>query len=222
MLCKLVSLLVLQCVLLMLAVMVQTSQHQHYTGYQGKKKNQPYVCSVLLSLQVWTLPLLFPWMFSREKVKWPCSVVQSSLKTSPQEQPPQDHSTCQYVAQRTCTHHSDLSITVTISPSDWSPLASKLGYFPALSWRKHFVGSIINLTTKLWLVLSGDWTVTWEKNDTIQGLLLTTLGHEKWKVSLYYFDFLTSSPPKKGHEMQPLHDGLMHNSKHELHSGADL
>lgn len=154
MLCKLVSLLVLQHNLLMLAVLVLRGLH---TGYQGKQ-NQPYVCSILLSLQVWTLPYPLPWMFSKEKMKCPCSVAWSSLKTptytSPQEQPPQDCSPCQHAAQRACTHHSDISITVTISPSDWSPLASKLGYFPALSWRKHFVGSIINLTTKLCLVLS--------------------------------------------------------------------
>lgn len=65
--------------------------------------------------------------------------------------PPSLHS---YSLPRISVFWSDISITVTISPSDWSPLASKLGYFPALRWRKHFVGSIINLTTKLCLVLS--------------------------------------------------------------------
>lgn len=33
---------------------------------------------------------------------------------------------------------------------------------------------------------------------------------------------LTSPPPKRNHEVQPLRDGLIHNSKHELPSGADL
>lgn len=110
-----------------------------------------------LCLQVQIVPHTSLWPFQMRRCFPQHSFVwfSSGISTPILEpkQPPQDLSTVQRAAQR-AGMHSDISITVAISPSDWSPLAAKLGCFLALSWRKHFVGSIINLTTKLWMVLS--------------------------------------------------------------------
>lgn len=124
----------------------------HSTGtmaMQATRANKISLMSAATSFSPYRSEHSHVCMFSKEKLKCPpCTDLYGPAE---EYLSPSLHSNS---LPRISVLWSDISITVTISPSDWSPLASKLGYFPALRWRKHFVGSIINLTTKLWLVLS--------------------------------------------------------------------